>query len=78
MNFLLVAINDAESDVRAFMDNGGYHMPILLDPSGGIAGPFGVTAVPTAIFLDAEGRVANMKVGGMTAAEIEAFVATTR
>jgi hypothetical protein len=59
--------------VRSFMSQGGFDLPVLLDP-GSIAGAYGVTGVPTAVFIDAQGRIRGQKVGGATAAELEAAV----
>lgn len=74
----MIAIQDAEADVRAFMSQGGYDLPVLLDPPGSIASAYRVSAVPTAVIIDADGRVANIKVGQTTAAELESLLAPLR
>jgi AhpC/TSA family len=75
---LLVALQDAESDVRSFMSQGGFDLPVLLDPSGSIGGSYGVTGVPTAVFIDGQGRIRSQTVGGTTEAGMEAAVAALR
>jgi hypothetical protein len=75
---LLVALQDAESDVRSFMSQGGFDLPVLLDPSGSIGGSYGVTGVPTAVFIDGQGRISSQKVGGTNEAEMEAAVGAMR
>lgn len=64
--------------MRAFMEDGGFDLPIMLDPEAAVANRYGVTAVPTAVFLDAQGRVANLSVGALGVADLEAYVATVR
>lgn len=60
------------------MSQGGFDLPVLLDSSGSIAGEYSVTGVPTAVFIDAEGRIRSQKVGGETEADMEAAVAALR
>jgi len=75
---LVVALKDSEADVRSFLEEEGYEFPVMLDPMGGVASAYGVTAVPTAVFIDADGRVAGTKVGAVTKEELEANIATIR
>jgi len=56
------------------MEQGGYDLPVLLDPSGAIANQYRVTAVPTAVIIDADGRIADTKVGSTTADLLESMV----
>jgi thioredoxin-like negative regulator of GroEL len=60
------------------MSQGGFDLPVLNDPSGTIAGTYGVTGVPTAVLIDAGGRIVSQQVGGMTAAELEAALTTIK
>lgn len=64
--------------MRSFMSQGGFDLPILLDPSGSIAGDYRVTGVPTAVFIDGQGRIRSEKVGGTTAADLEVAVEALR
>ena len=78
MGFLVLALKDSETDVRSFLEEEGYDFPMMLDPRGSVAGDYGVTAVPTAVFIDADGRVAGTKVGAVTKEELEADIAAIR
>lgn len=49
-------------------------LPVLLDPQGSIAGDYGVSAVPTAVILDRDGKIAETVVGPTTAAGLEAAI----
>jgi peroxiredoxin len=60
------------------MSQGGFDLPVLSDTSGTIAGAYGVTGVPTAVFIDASGRIVSQHVGGTTAAELEAALTTLK
>lgn len=39
---------------------------MLLDESGDIASRYAITGVPTAYFIDSQGRIANVKIGATT------------
>ncbi len=60
------------------MQQGGFDLPILLDPDGTVANSYRISAVPTAVIVDAEGRIAITKVGETTAAELESMLAPLR
>jgi len=49
-------------------------MPVLLDPQGDVAGKYGIAAVPTAVIIDKQGKIADVKVGPTTAADLESAV----
>lgn len=78
MNFQVVALNDSESDVRAFMKKKGLQLPVLLDGPGDIATAYGISAVPTAVFIDSQGNIGNTKIGGATVDDLVALVDTVR
>ena len=55
------------AQVRSYLDQNGIELPIGLDPSGNpMAERFGVTAFPTNVIIDPEGRVAATNVGMKT------------
>ena len=58
----------------------GFHSSVVLDPEFSIAGVFGAAGTPSAILLDADGRVASSTAVGAPAvlalAGIEAAVMT--
>lgn len=60
------------------MEQGGFDLPVLLDPPGSIANAYRISAVPTTVIVDAEGGIAHVKVGQTTAADLEALVASVR
>ena len=70
---LIVATWDTEEDVRAVL-GAKSELPVLMDLGEQISGAYGVEGVPTAVFIDAESRIGDVRVGGMNASEIEAAV----
>lgn len=74
----MVALNDSESDVRAFLKKEGLQLPVLLDGPGEIAAAYGISAVPTAVFIDPQGNIGNTKIGGTTVDDLVALVDSVR
>ncbi len=72
--FAVVGIDeDANAgDVRAFAKKNGMTYPILLDPDRRIFDAYGVDGLPTAFWLDAQGRIRRQWAGfdSRTASEI--------
>jgi hypothetical protein len=52
------------------MQQGNYHLPMLPDPQGTIAGRYGVTGVPTLVIADKDIRFVATKVGAFTEQEL--------
>jgi thioredoxin-related protein len=71
VQLIVVAIGDSEGTAREYFKAGG--VPVVLD-NGTLAGRFGVGGIPTTVFIDSEGRIANVKVGYSTAADFKAYV----
>jgi thiol-disulfide isomerase/thioredoxin len=70
IGFLIVAEWDEESAVEEALgaDN---KMPVLMDSTEAVRFAYGVEGTPTLVLVDSEGRVAAMRVGTMTAAEMD-------
>ncbi len=61
---VLLGVNgESERDARNFVEGNGYTFPTLVDSGNHVAGQFRVTAIPTAVVIDREGRVASYLVG---------------
>jgi cytochrome c biogenesis protein CcmG, thiol:disulfide interchange protein DsbE len=62
----------ARSSARAFMRRYGLSYPVVFDPSGDVAGRYGVYGTPTTVFLDRRGRVIPPRVvGPLTRASLD-------
>jgi thiol-disulfide isomerase/thioredoxin len=70
---VFIAMNFQEDDpsVRRYMDAIGYDFTVGLDPEGEFAGRYSVLGLPTHIFIDADGNVDAIRVGGMTRREMD-------
>lgn len=59
MGFALVAINveSEKSDAERFLGQRPVSFPILFDPDNKVSGSYGVSAMPTTVLVDRQGRV---------------------
>ena len=59
MGFALVAINveSEKSDAERFLGQRPVSFPILFDPDNRVSGSYGVSAMPTTVLVDRQGRV---------------------
>ncbi|MCI0725779.1 MAG: TlpA family protein disulfide reductase [Chloroflexi bacterium] len=78
--FVILAINltfqDSLPDVEAFVQEFKMTFPILLDQTGEVTNyQYQLLGLPMSIFVDREGSVARVQIGGMTGEQIDAFIA---
>jgi len=65
-----------ESDVRQYVQQGGYSWTFVIDTTGEVTRNYGVTVIPTSFFVDKEGIIQAVKVGGpMTKRAMESRLA---
>ena len=57
-------VQDSEAEARAFLDAGRLTLPIALDVSGEVTRSYEVRALPTTFFIDADGIVRRVVLGG--------------
>ena len=71
-NMAVVFINARSSEMRVqtYLDTQGYTFPAYYDYSGKILEGTGTDAVPTNIFLDANGNISDVFIGTMNESEI--------
>ena len=78
LKLLGVALNDSVDGLRRFKDDFLLTYPMGLDETGNIAAMYSASSIPTFVFIDREGRIANVVVGPMgkdkLAAEAEALL----
>ncbi len=63
LTVLAVSFEESPDTVKAWVRPRGLSMPVLLDRAGDVSGDYRVTATPTAVLLDREGRVVGRAVG---------------
>ena len=64
------AYQENEKDVRAAVESYGLTYPIGLDTNDRIASTYGITGVPETFIIDAEGRIAYVHIGPITADQL--------
>ena len=70
-----VDLLETESEVRQFVQRGGYSWTFVIDTTGEVTNDYGITAIPTSFFLDKEGIIRAVKVGAMTKRVMESQLA---
>ncbi len=65
---VVAAVNagEGQSKVKTYAEKRELEFPILLDPGQKILSLYRVTGLPTTFFLDAEGRIQSIHIGGVT------------
>jgi peroxiredoxin len=71
IEFLMIGIQDAESKFEKFVDKWELPFPAGYDSGDSIARNYGVTAPPTTIFIDREGKVRRVFYGNIKEKEEE-------
>ena len=70
-----IDLRENASTVRPFVEDGGYTWTFLLDTTGEVGSMYSVSAIPTSYFVDRNGIIRAVVIGGMTGATMEAKLA---
>lgn len=76
--FLGVDTDDLDEEARAFLAEKGVTYPTVADPDRAVADTYGVTAIPTTFFIDAEGQVVDKVIGVPEAGRLDAGIRAAR
>jgi thiol-disulfide isomerase/thioredoxin len=60
-----VDVQESEASVREFVGQGGYEWSFVVDSDGGVTDRFFVDGIPAHFFVDAEGVIRAIQVGGI-------------
>lgn len=75
---VILGINSAVQDIligaQAFADEFRVSYPLLWDATDAVLKAYGVLGLPTSIFLNAEGRIQRVYIGGMSDEQIQTFI----
>ncbi|MFC2062623.1 TlpA family protein disulfide reductase [Chloroflexota bacterium] len=63
---LAVDMGEAPSAVRDFIESNNYTFPVLLDTTQQAAAEYGIRYIPTTFFIDENGIIQAIKVGGFS------------
>ncbi len=64
-------------EVTAFLEEGGYSYPVVMDTSGSVFYNYGITAFPTTFMIDKDGNVFGYITGTLTGDIMESIVRQT-
>lgn len=71
--------NDVTAEeVAAFLEEGGYTYPVVMDLSGEVFYQYGIRAFPTTFMIDKAGNVYGYITGGLTREMMDSIIAQTR
>jgi peroxiredoxin len=75
---VVLGVNGGETanQVKAYVDELKLTFPIVLDPDGMIANSYGVYAMPTTIWIDAESIIRAKHLGPLTENDIDRYMAS--
>jgi cytochrome c biogenesis protein CcmG, thiol:disulfide interchange protein DsbE len=62
---LLVSLGEDPADVRRYLESTRYQLPILVDPDFSFTRSYRITGLPTHFFIDAEGKLREIAIGGL-------------
>jgi peroxiredoxin len=73
----ILAVNVSESAVQvsSFAEQFRMKVPVVMDPQGEISDLYGVSGLPTTLFLDAGGRVLAVRPGAIDRCVIDEMMA---
>ena len=82
VRFMMINLTDGGQETRetaqAFIDETGYGFPVYFDEDMDAADTYGVTAIPTTVFINRDGTISSTYVGMMTAQALEEGLAGIR
>ncbi|MCR5216798.1 MAG: redoxin domain-containing protein [Lachnospiraceae bacterium] len=75
IEFLMINLTDGSRDtvehVEAFVQENGYTFPVYFDQKAAGLTTYGYNSIPVSIFIDAEGYIHSLHLGGMSQEELE-------
>lgn len=60
--------------VTAYLEKGRYEYPVVMDLSGQVFGSYGVTSLPTTVFIDSEGKVHRVIPGAVSKTTLQMLI----
>ena len=66
----LTAGSETKAIADRYIENGGFTFPIFYDMTGEAAGQYNVRAIPTTVFVDADGNLAGISTGMLNKASL--------
>lgn len=75
-NLIVLTLDGGEDQatVSKFAADNNYHFNVLLDTDLSVAQKYGVSSIPVSVLIDADGNIAQKRLGAMTEAQMKAMV----
>lgn len=78
-NLIIIGVNTTAQDTiqnaKAFVEEFGVTYPIVLDEEDTVSQMYSVLGLPTSLFINREGRIQRIFIGGMTEDAIKQYIA---
>lgn len=78
ISFMMIDLTDGEADtlesVTAFVEGNGYTFPVYYDMDYSATNAYGVEAIPTSLFITADGKLLRKVVGSMEQEELQQYI----
>lgn len=65
LRMLAVNVSEAPGDVSSFAEQFRMEVPVVIDPKGTISDRYNITGLPTSVFLDANGKIIDVRPGAI-------------
>jgi cytochrome c biogenesis protein CcmG, thiol:disulfide interchange protein DsbE len=62
---LLISLGEDPPVVQRYLSTTGYQLPVLLDPEYALTRDYRITGLPTHFFIDREGKLRDVAIGGL-------------
>ncbi len=66
-----IDLDETVEDVSDFVEKGGFTWTFVIDPVGTVTREYRVDVIPSSFFIDGEGMIRSIAIGGMTEAMME-------
>jgi peroxiredoxin len=76
LEVLAVNWQDDPETAKAFFSSRDLHLPLLLDPTGGVYEQYRLQGLPDSFFIDRDGNIAALQFGFLTEAKMRERLAT--
>ena len=78
VHFLFINLTDGKNETQdsatSFINSMGYTFPVYFDLDGDAVNAFGIRAIPTTYFIDAEGNLVAKAVGAINIAALRQYI----
>jgi thiol-disulfide isomerase/thioredoxin len=81
VNFMMIDLvggGETREKAEDYLRQNGFSFPIYYDTTGDASQMYNITAIPTSLFIDAEGNLTGQSVGAMDLEDLKSGIASAR